>query len=122
MNNFNQEKIKLIIEKGKNELNNPEILSVIYSLGRDITNEEEYNYAIDILLFLYNNSTEKIKANIILAFSLIAINYQKLDREKIEKLIIKEYSIAKDENKEIISNAIDDINFALKWDIKEKKV
>ena len=122
MNNFNQEKIKLIIEKGKNELNNPEILSVIYSLGRDITNEEEYNYAIDILLFLYNNSTEKIKANIILAFSLIAINYQKLDREKIEKLIIKEYSIAKDENKEIISNAIDDINVALKWDIKEKKV
>ena len=122
MNNFNQEKIKLIIETGKNELNNPEILSVIYSLGRDITNEEEYNYAIDILLFLYNNSTEKIKANIILAFSLIAINYQKLDREKIEKLIIKEYSIAKDENKEIISNAIDDINFALKWDIKEKKV
>ena len=91
-------------------------------MGRDITNEEEYNYAIDILLFLYNNSTEKIKANIILAFSLIAINYQKLDREKIEKLIIKEYSIAKDENKEIISNAIDDINFALKWDIKEKKV
>ena len=119
MNNFNQEKIKLIIEKGKNELSNPEILSVIYSLGRDITNEEEYNYAINILLSLYNSSTERIRANIILAFSLIAVNYQKLDREKIEKLIIKEYNIATDENREIISNAIDDINFSLKWSIEK---
>ena len=46
MNNFKTEEISAIIQRGRDESVNPEIFGVIYSLGRDAENDEEYSRII----------------------------------------------------------------------------
>lgn len=57
----------------------------------------------------------RIRAQAILAFSLLAVYHGYLDREIVEPIILKEWHTATPENKSTIENAVDDINFKLRW-------
>ena len=46
MNGFDIEEIETIINLGKDEMVNPDISGIIYSFGRDVENDEEYEYAL----------------------------------------------------------------------------
>lgn len=117
MNGFNIEEIETIINLGKDEKVNPDILGVIYSLGRDVENDEEYEYAFNQLLKIYENASDKVRAYVILAFSLLAVTYGKLKRKIVEPIIIREWYIAKGCNKMTIKDAVDDINNSLNWNL-----
>lgn len=124
MNNFDKEKIEQIINLPDSELDDDipqELYGVIYSLGRDAENEEEFDYALTLLLELCNRKNLRVRSQAILGISLLSLNTQfnyKLDRETIESIIMREWENA--ENSDICSTiavAEDDINFALGWDI-----
>ena len=120
MNNFSVEEIEQVITAVPNEEITPELSSVIYCLGRDAENEEEYDYAFSKLLELYERKNETVKAQVIQAFSLLAVlknDIKKLDKSIVEPLILSAHSTAVGANKFTIQDAIDDINHSLNWNI-----
>lgn len=120
MNNFLVEQIEQVIKQVPQKEFTPELASIIFCLGRDAENEEEYDYAFSKLLELYERYNETVKARVIQAFSLLAVLKQDikiLDRSIVEPLILSVNSITIDENQQIIQDAIDDINHSLNWNI-----
>ncbi len=120
MNNFLVEEIEQVINSVPNNEVSPELCSVIYCLGRDAENEEEYDYAFSKLLELYERENGTVKAQVIQAFSLLAILKQEikiLDRAIVEPLILSANSNAVGTNKSTIQDAIDDINHSMNWNI-----
>lgn len=124
MNNFDKEKIEQIINLPNSEFDDDipqELYGVIYSLGRDAENEEEFDYALALLLELCGRKNARVRSQAILGISLLSLNTQfnhKLDRATIESIIMREWKSA--ENSAIrstIADAADDINFTLGWDI-----
>ena len=120
MNSFLVKEIEQVITAVPNEEITPELSSVIYCLGRDAENEEEYNYAFSKLLELYERDNETVKAQVIYAFSMLAIlkkDIKILDRAIVEPFILSAKSNAVGTNKSTIQDAIDDINHSLNWNI-----
>ena len=120
MNSFLVEEIERIIKATPNNEATIELSSVIFCLGRDAENEEEYDYAFSKLLELYKRDNETVKAWVIQAFSLLAVlktDIKKLDRSIVEPLILTAYSRSIGSNRATIQDAIDDINHSLNWSI-----
>ena len=120
MNNFLVEEIEQVIKSVSNKEVSPELSSVIFCLGRDAENEEEYDYAFSKLLELYERENETVKAQVIYAFAMLAVLKQDikiLDRAIVEPLISSANSNAVGTNKSTIQDAIDDINHSLNWNI-----
>lgn len=117
MNNFKVKEIEAILNAGKDEKINPDILGTVYSLGRDAENDEEYDYAFNMLLEIYENASDRVRVFVILAFSLLAVYHKRLDRKIVEPIIMREWHIADSINKSTIQNAVDDINYTLKWNL-----
>ena len=120
MNNFRVEEIDQVITSVPDEEITSELISVIFCLGRDAENEEEYDYAFSKLLELYERKNATVKAQVIQAFSLLAVlkqDIKTLDRAIVEPLILSANSSAVGINKSTIQDAIDDINHSLNWNI-----
>ena len=121
MNNFNVSEIEKLLNASDYEDSskiNPELYSVIYSLGRDAENEEEYQYAFDILLSLCDRKAQNVRVYAILAMSLLAVIHRRLEREKVESIIKKEWENADKKGKATIQDAVNDINHALNWNLR----
>ncbi len=112
--------IDRVISKGKNEQNNPELLSVIYSLGRDVQNETEYAYSLEKLTELYDEAGEKGKAHVVQAMSMLAVLYGKLERSIAEPFITQCWVNSSDDNKLMIQETDEDINNAFGWELTLK--
>ncbi len=117
MNNFKTEEINAVIQRGKDESVNPEIMGVIYSLGRDAENDEEYSYSFQTLMDILDGGTDRVRAYCILGFSLLAVCCGKLDKNIIAPICRREREIAIGANLSTINDAIADINLALHWDL-----
>ena len=120
MNNFLVEDIERIIKAVPDNETTIELSSIIFCLGRDAENEEEYDYAFSKLIDLYKRENETVKAWVIQAFSLLAVlkkDIKKLDRSIVEPLILTAYSRSVGSDRAIIQDAIDDINHSLNWGI-----
>ena len=120
MNNFLVEEIEQVIKSVSSKEVSPELSSVIFCLGRDAENEEEYDYAFSKLLELYERENETVKAQVINAFAMLAVlkkDIKILDRAIVEPLISSANSNAVGTNKSTIQDAIDDINHSLNWNI-----
>ena len=120
MNNFLVEDIERVITTVPDSETSKELSSVIFCLGRDAENEEEYDYAFSKLLELYKRDNETVKAWVIEAFSLLAVlkrDIKKLDRSIVEPLIRTAYSQSTGSDRAMIQDAIDDINQSLDWDL-----
>ena len=120
MNNFKMTEIEQFFnapDYDDDNLINSEFFGVIYSLGRDAENDEEYRYALNLLLSLCDRKSQRVRTRAIIAISLLAIKHKRLERERVEPIIIREWEIADDENKATIRDAIDDINNAMKWNM-----
>jgi len=121
VNNFKTVEIEQIInapDYADDSFISSELFGVIYSLGRDAENEEEYQYALNLLLSLCDRKAPRVRAYAILGLGLIAMNHgYLLERERIESIIKNEYEAANEENKSTIRDAIGDINYALKWNM-----
>ena len=116
VNGFDIDKIEKIIKVCENKQDDnisQDIYGVIYSLGRDRSNDEEYKYAYTILLKLCKHANSHVRACSILALSLMA-DSNILEKDVIIQIIKQEW----EENKkyrEIIHNAAEDIKYKLKW-------
>ena len=91
MNNFRVEEIDQVITSVPDDAITPNLSSVIFCLGRDAENEEEYDYAFSKLLELYERKNATVKAQVIQAFSLLAVlkqDIKTLDRAIVEPLIL----------------------------------
>ena len=121
MNGFKVTEIEQLLNapdyEDSNQIN-PELYSAIYSLGRDTKNEEEYQYAFNILLSLCDRKARRVRAYAILAMSLLAVTQGRLERERVEPIIKREWETTNEENKSTIQDAVDDINHLLHWNIK----
>ena len=120
MNNFLVEDIERVITTVPDNETSIELSSVIFCLGRDAENEEEYDYAFSKLLELYERENETVKAQVIYAFAMLAVlkkDIKILDRAIVEPLISSANSNAVGTNKSTIQDAIDDINHSLNWNI-----
>lgn len=124
MNSFDEERIKQVLNAPDSEFDNEisqELCGVIYSLGRDACNEEEFDYALNILLNLCERKNACVKSQAILGISLLSLNTEfnrKLDRAIIEPIILREYQNARlPDIRGRISDAAEDLNFALGWNI-----
>ena len=120
VNNFLVEDIERVITTVPDNETSIELSSVIFCLGRDAENEEEYDYAFSKLLELYKRDNETVKAWVIEAFSLLAVlkrDIKKLDRSIVEPLIRTAYSRSVGSDRALIQDAIDDINQSLDWDL-----
>lgn len=117
MNNFKTSEIGRILRRGKDEAANPEILGVIYSLGRDAETDEEYSYAFQTLLDILDGGSDRVRAYCILGFSLLAVFHGKLDKNIIAPICLRERENASGANLGTINNAIDDINMILHWNL-----
>ena len=120
VNNFLVEDIERVMTTVPDNETSIELSSVIFCLGRDAENEEEYDYAFSKLLELYQRDNETVKAWVIEAFSLLAVlkrDIKKLDRSIVEPLIQTAYSRSVGSDRAMIQDAIDDINHSLNWDL-----
>ena len=120
MNNYKTEEVEQLLaapDYEDNSLINPELYSAIYSLGRDVENEEEYHYALNILLSLCDRKAQRVRAKAILAISLLAIKHKRIEREIIEPIVKRKWEIADNESRAIIQDAVSDINHAMNWNM-----
>ena len=120
LNGFHVEEIERIISGATEGELSHELSSVVYSLGRDVENEEEYDYAFSKLLEIYEKGNENVKTRVLGAFSMLAVlhkDIKTLDISIVEPLVIETYSRANSANKYVIQDAVDDINFSLKWNL-----
>lgn len=117
MNRFCKEKIERVLDTANEGIISDDLFAVIYSLGRDAANAEEYDYAINILERLSKHSSISVISMVILAYSLLAVYHGHLEREKVEPVIQQAWAAADGIERTRIRDATEDINCALKWDI-----
>lgn len=122
MNMFHTQEIERIISTASGEEMSPHLSGVIYSLGRDAENDEEYEYAFQLLTSLSAHRSVFIVSMVILAYSLLALYHKRLDRKIVEPIIKKAWKSAEGNEKDRIQDAVDDINSALKWHLKLEKL
>lgn len=115
MNRFHENEIEKIMDRGCDETHNPDIMGVIYSLGRDAENEEEYQYSVQKLLQIFHDGTDGVRAYCILSFSLLAVSGFRLDRDRIVPLILRERKHAAGKNLSIINDAMEDLALSQQW-------
>jgi hypothetical protein len=102
MNDFCINEINSIINSTMDKGLQPELASVIFSLGRDAENEEEYDFALSKLMELYERDSEDIKAQVIQALAMLAVlhkDIKALNRSVVEPLILKTAATANSKNK-----------------------
>ncbi len=121
MNSFHVEEIERIIKAVREDEDGDcdGLYSVIYSLGRDAENKEEYDFAFSKLTELFHIGNISVKARVVQAFSLLAVLKKEikiLDRACVEPLILSAYLRSSGSDRQIIQDAIDDINHSLNWD------
>ena len=122
MNGFDQETIETIIKKSEDKQDEElqhDIYGVIYSLGRDAENSEEFRYAYDKLLKLCKHTNPHVRAYSILALSMLA-GSGILKKETILPIITDEWKKNR-EYRGTIQDAVSDLNDWLKWDIDLEK-
>jgi hypothetical protein len=120
MNDFCINEINNIINSTMDKGLQPELASVIFSLGRDAENEEEYDFALSKLMELYERDSEDIKAQVIQALAMLAVLHKDikvLDKSVIEPMILRVAATVSDKNKQIIFDAMRDINQSLGWNL-----
>lgn len=122
MNMFHTQKIERIVSTASGEEMSPHLSEVIYSLGRDAENDEEYEYAFQLLTSLSTHRSVFIVSMVILAYSLLALYHKRLDRKIVEPIIKKAWKRAEGNEKNRIQDAVDDINNILKWHLKLEKL
>lgn len=118
MNGFDQETIETIIKMSENKQDEElqhDFYGVIYSLGRDAENSEEFQYAYDKLLKLCRHTNPHVRAYSILALSLLS-GSGILEKETVVPIITEEWKKNR-EYRGTIQDAVNDINYWLKWDI-----
>lgn len=120
MNEFHTAEIGRVIALGTDEVKNPELPGVIYSLGRDAQNEEEYRYAFDLLLSLYRSGTPRVQALCVQAFSMMAVYHKKLDKGIIMPILKEQLAGAEGDDLPIIEDAVKDICRAMGWKLPGK--
>ena len=121
MIHFFTDEIEQVINSVPDTEITPELSAVIYSLGRDAENKEDYEYAFDQLCRLFERENETVKAQVIQALSMMAVlkkEIKKLNKKVVEPMILRAVSCADERNKAIIQDAVDDINYSLKWKLK----
>jgi hypothetical protein len=109
MNDFCINEINSIINSTMDKGLQPELASVIFSLGRDAENEEEYDFAISKLMELYERDSEDIKAQVIQALAMLAVLHKDikvLDKSVIEPMIRRVAATVSDKNKHIVFDAM----------------
>ncbi len=117
MNNFYTEEIESIIARSHQcETPEKEIFGVICCLGRDAENGEEFRYAYDLLLKLCSHHNADVRAYSILGLSLLG-SKAPLDKATLTGIIHREWATAEGLRKGWISDAVDDMNFFLGWNI-----
>lgn len=117
VNNFNRKEIEKIIASAGSEQVPPELAGVIYSLGRDAENDEEYEYSFRLLTGLFLHKSAYVKSMVILGYSLLALYHEKLNRKITEPLIREAWAATGGDDKIRVKDAADDINRILKWNI-----
>lgn len=118
MNGFDKNKIEDILRASEGKQDDEitqDIYGVIYSLGRDAGNEEEYQYAYAILLELCKHVNPHVRAYSILGLSLMA-DSNILEKEVIIPIIINEWT-ENIEYRNTIQDAVEDLNFKQQWKI-----
>jgi hypothetical protein len=115
MNRFHTQEIERVVSEAQNGPIPEELSGIIYSLGRDAENDEEYDYAFHLLTTLSRHHSVSIVSMVIVAYSLLALYHKRLDRAVVEPIIKKAWSSAKGSDKARIRDAVDDINYSLKW-------
>lgn len=118
MNGFDKGRIESILRTAEGKQDDEitqDIYGVIYSLGRDAGNEEEYRYAYAILLGLCKHVNPHIRAYSILGLSLMA-DSNILEKEVVIPIIIDEWK-ENIEYRMTIQDAVDDLNFKQRWKI-----
>ena len=121
MIHFFTDEIEQVINSVPDTEITPELSAVIYSLGRDAENKEDFEYAFGKLLELFERENETVKAQVIQALSMMAVlkkEIKKLDKKVVEPMILRAVFCADERNKAIIQDAVDDINYSLKWKLK----
>lgn len=121
MIHFFTDEIEQVINSVPDTEITPELSAVIYGLGRDAENKEDYEYAFDQLCRLFERENETVKAQVIQALSMMAVlkkEIKKLDKKVVEPMVLRAVSCADERNKAIIQDAVDDINYSLKWKLK----
>ena len=120
MNDFCINEINSIINSTMDKGLQPELATVIFSLGRDAENEEEYDFAISKLMELYERDSEDIKAQVIQALAMLAVlhkDIKALNRSVVEPLILEAAATVNSTNKQIIFDAMRDINQSRGWNL-----
>lgn len=115
MNGFDTAAIERAVLAARGGQILPELSGIIYSLGRDAENDEEYAYAFQTLLSLSNVPSSFIVSMVVLALSLLAVYHRRLDRTLVEPLLRRAWARAEGDDKARIQCAVDDINYALQW-------
>jgi len=97
------------------------IFNLPLALGENAENDEEYEYAFNVLVSLSERKNAQIRANAILGFAFLARTNGKLDKDivlPIIKKVWRQNDIQNDTGKRgNIIAAVDDINQFLNWDI-----
>lgn len=122
MNGFDKETIETVIKMSENKQDEEiqhDIYGVIYSLGRDAENSEEFQYAYDKLLKLCKHANPHVRANSILSLSMLA-GSGILEKETVVPIITEEWKKNR-EYRGTIEDAVNDLNDWLKWGIKLEK-
>lgn len=115
MNRFHTQEIERVVSEAQNGPIPEELSGIIYSLGRDAENDEEYDYAFHLLTSLSTHHSIFIVSMVIVAYSLLAMYHKRLDRAVVEPIIRKAWITAQGSDKARIADAVSDINHALKW-------
>lgn len=118
MNGFDTAAIEQVVSAARGGQISPELPGIIYSLGRDAENDEEYAYAFETLLSLSSCSSIFVVSMVVLAFSLLAVYHKRLDRAVVEPLLRRAWERAEGSDKARIQCAVDDINHALQWNFE----
>lgn len=79
----------------------------------------DWEYAQSVCLKLAKSKDPEIRANACLGFAYIARTKGKVDRGIVEPVLLQELK-TQTENKWRIVDAIDDLNYHLKWNLKYK--
>ena len=114
-NNFRVNKIEEIIKKNSNE---KDLISIVYSLGRDCQNQIEFEYARNHLKNLANNKSSAVRACVALSFSMLIQNGYKIDKQFLEPILLEIYNNTEEKDIANIIDAIEDINLVTKWNLK----
>lgn len=121
MNHFKVSEIEQIMNRSKCCSNDrditKEIYDVIYSLGRDAENAEEYRYSYHLLTQLCEHCNPHVRAYAILGLALLRAEEGLFDRNKIQQILVREWNDNVD-YKSTILDAAEDFHNRFGWNIE----